>query len=101
MKIRNNEACTVAIVSSNTENVSNQCEELLIKKISNDNIKLLSAGDIWTNEKAIDIVMKANYIILAERQGSSKYSELEQTCKQLESWNKEILGTVLLDVDAL
>lgn len=99
--IRNKEVCKIAVVSSVAENVASEFVDLLDDKITKERVEIVSAGDILTSETSIKQVMEADYVILAERQGKSKYSELEQTCKQLTSWNKEILGTVLLDVDAL
>lgn len=92
---------TIAIVSSCSSYESGELTELLEGQTSIDNIKIIDAGDVMYSAEAVDRVAEAEYIILAERQGKSKYSEFEQTCKNLESWNKKILGTVLLDVDAL
>lgn len=100
-QIRSKDICKVAVVSSYTENVANKLIELLNGKINDKMVEIVLAGDILISEKSINTIMESDFVILAEQQDKSKYSEMEQTCKQLASWNKEILGTILLDVEAL
>ena len=95
------DSVNVAVVSSCSSDESLELFELLQNCISSDTIRIIDAGDIMNSAEAIKIVSESDYIVLAERQGKSKYSEFNQTCKQLALWNKEILGTILLDVDAL
>ena len=68
---------------------------------TNSNIAFLNAGDISGSADAIDKVMKTDYVVLVEKQGESKYSELKRTCKKLTAWNKNILGAVITNVDAI
>lgn len=95
------EAVNIAIVSSCSSVESSELQQMFEKKKLSINMQIFDAGDIINSAEGVKKVSEAQYVILAERQGKSKYSELNQTCKQLSSWNKEILGTVLLDVEAL
>ncbi len=92
---------SIAVVSSCSASESDEFVKLVESKVLSDNIKLLSAGDIMVSADAINIIYKADCVILVERQGKSKYSEMKKTCEMLDSWNKEIMGAILLDVDAI
>lgn len=99
--LRDKDVYMIAVVSSYKNETTESFVETLNPALAMQNLRIVSAGDILVNENAINIVMEADYVVVVEQQGKSKYSEFEQTCKNLESWNKKILGTVLLDVDAL
>ena len=87
------------VVSSGVENATS-----LVKAIDNKmsaDISLVNAGDINVSSEGVSAVMQTKYIILLEQEGASKYRELKHTCQKLSSWNKDILGAVLVDVDSI
>ena len=91
----------ITIVSSYSDETAEQLYNLLFEDFPAEYATLVIAGDIFESAYAVEAVMKADYIVLAESQDNTRYFELVRLCKELESWKKNILGTVLMDVDTV
>ena len=50
---------------------------------------------------AIPAVTKADYVVLVEKQEKSRYSEIERELEELRAWKKEVLGVIVIGVDAV
>lgn len=94
------EKVKIAIISSNNLETAKTVEQTVGVRVDS-NIELFSVGDICASPEALTYVMDAEFVILAECQGKSKYYEMEQVISKLKLWNKKILGVILIDVDAL
>lgn len=90
----------IALVSSDSLETASEFESLIRDKLP-DEISLCLSGDIRLSSEGIKSAAEADYVILVERQFKSRYSDLEEICRRLKIWKKEILGIVLLDVDAV
>lgn len=90
----------IALVSSESKETTIDFANMINDKIS-DELTLNAAGNIMKDPEGINIASSSDYIILIERQLKSKHSDLIQILRRLNGWNKEILGLVLLDVDAI
>ena len=91
-----NDELKVAVVSSCSANVAQNCTELLCLKKAN-NIQIIMAGDVMSSAEAVKTVNEADCVILAECIGKSKYGVINNTCRQLALWNKDIMGIVIAD----
>lgn len=87
----------IALVSSLTVDVSASFEMQIAKKIKKD-IRLVNAGNILEDARSVRMVNRADFIILVEKQGTSSVKEIQEICRKLSLWSKDILGVVLLDV---
>lgn len=92
----NSEKAKIAVVSSVSNEYAEKCVTRLKKHIKDD-MDLIVAGDIMTSPEAVSVVNDVHYIILAEGINCSKYGVMNDTCNQIDKWNKSILGIVLVD----
>lgn len=98
--LKSKDKVNIALVSSESNETAAEFANMINGSISNE-VTLSVAGNIIKNPEGIDVAYNSDYIILVERQIKSKYSDLNQILRRLNVWNKEILGIVLLDVDAI
>ena len=94
--IGNTDKMKIAIVSSECESYAVKCVDKL-KQLVDQDIDLILAGDIMVSPEAVKVVSDIDYVILAESINESKYSVINDTCSQLNIWNKSILGIVLVN----
>ena len=94
--IENTDKIKIAIVSSECESYAVKCVDKLKSLVDND-IDLVLAGDVMVSPEAVKVVSDIDYVILAESINKSKYSVINDTCNQLNIWNKSILGIVFVD----
>lgn len=90
----------IALVSSRPKEEIAKFKTMVEEQLPNE-IKLCLAGDIRLNSKGKESAVGADCVILVEKQFESRYSDLEEICRRLNTWKKKILGIVLLDVDAI
>lgn len=90
------EKIKVAVVSSVSNEYAEKCVAKLNKHLKDD-VELIMAGDIMISPEAVSVVNDTQCVILAESIKCSKYGVINDTCTQLDKWNKSILGIVLVD----
>ena len=90
----------IAVVSSCQDgSVERFVNELSLA--ANKKIKIMYAGDITNNAKAIDTVYESEYVLLMECQSKSRYCDIERIYNRLLMWKKNPLGLVIMDVDVI
>lgn len=92
----NSEKISIAVVSSVNGEYAEKCVDKL-KKYLKDDVRLTVAGDIMVSPEAVKALKDSEYVILAEGVRNSKYGVINDTCIQLDKWNKSILGIVLVN----
>lgn len=98
--LKGNSKVTIAIVSSCANKVCDEAVDMLKEKVMSE-INLVSAGDVTMSPTAITQVIEADYVILAESIGVSKYYEIEQTVTKICEMKKNVMGMVLLNAHAI
>ena len=92
----NNELVKIAVVSSVSDVCAAECVDKL-KELLKDKVDLVMAGDVMVSPEAIKIVSDMEFVILAESVNVSKYTVINDTCKQMNGFDKKIVGIVLVD----
>ena len=85
-----------------TGNVSKaESEELLSGMSWGEGYSVQCVSNVLRDPAAIPIVTNADYIILVEKQEKSTYSEIGRELEALKAWKKEVLGVIVIGVDAI
>ena len=66
-----------------------------------DSITVKCVPNILTDPTAAPEVLDADYLVLVEKQEESSYSQVERELGELMAWKKQVLGFIVLDVDAV
>lgn len=98
--VSKNEKSRIVLVSSYSKDYAERVLELMADKIS-EKIEFVLAQDMYTSAESIDNVINADYIVFVEQQGKTKYYEFEQIIRKINSYKKNILGVILMSVDAI
>lgn len=100
MKIRDcYENTSIAVVGVCSQNVEGFIQ-LIGEKVP-QSVTFIPAGDVLISSDSVDSVMRADYVLMVEREGETKYSELDSAYKMILSWKKDIIGLVLMGVEAV
>lgn len=57
--------------------------------------------NILSDPSAVPFVTGADYVVLVEKQEESTYAQIERELEQLAAWKKEVLGVIVVGVDAV
>lgn len=90
----------IGVVSTDSEETARELADLMNSKF-NETVKVVTAGNILKNAESIRMVMTSDKIIIVERIAASRYQMVEKAYKKLEKWQKDIVGVVLVDGDAI
>lgn len=90
----------IGIVSTDSGETASELADLVNSRF-NGTVKVVAAGNILKSAESIKIVMMSDKIIMVERIAASKYQMVEAAYKKLEKWQKDIVGVVLVDGDAI
>ena len=63
--------------------------------------KLISAPDVLTNAEPIKKVAGADCVVLVEKQEETKIADMEKELEALKTWNKTVLGVIILNTDVV
>ncbi len=61
----------------------------------------IAAGNPMLDLSAVLSTEGVQCVVIIERQDISTYSQIYRECERIDNWGKEILGVILLDVDAI
>ncbi|MDE7326918.1 MAG: hypothetical protein K2N63_11725, partial [Lachnospiraceae bacterium] len=56
---------------------------------------------ILSDPSAVSLVMEADYVVLVEKQEGSTYSKIGRELSELAAWKKNVLGFIVIGVDAI
>lgn len=66
-----------------------------------DCVSLICAPDLLSNADSVEKISSADYVVLLVEQETTSLSDIEKMLEALKTWNKPVLGTVILNVDTL
>ncbi len=80
-----------------------KCEDIdrAISSMELDGYNIVCAPDILTNALSIDKLSCADYVVLAETQEKSSFSDIAKELEAIRAWNKPIVGAVVLNCDSI
>ena len=85
-----------------TGNVSKEESEELLSGMSwGEGYSVQCVSNVLRDPAAIPTVTNADYIILVEKQEKSTYSEIGRELEAFKAWKKEVLGVIVIGVDAI
>lgn len=90
----------IGIVSTDSGETASELADLVNSRF-NGTAKVVAAGDILKSAESVQTVMMSDKIIMVERIAASRYQKVEAAYKKLEKWQKDIVGVVLVDGDAI
>lgn len=67
------------------------------ESLANAGIQAFAAESLLRSHNAMTVLAEANYVVLVEQQGNSKYSNIEKEISLLKRLNKPILGGVFIE----
>lgn len=102
LAVRDNEAeFKIALVSECANEVISDLKKLLDEKIEDEKIVFTLAGDVLKSAESVDTVMRAKYIIMVGCEEMTTYSNLNNSLELMKTWQKDIIGMILVNVDAM
>lgn len=90
----------VTVVSTETDKTAVELSKLINSRL-NGNIKMTVAGNILENAESVRTVMNADVILMVGKIGETKYGIVEESYKKILNWEKDIIGIVLMNGDAI
>lgn len=63
--------------------------------------KLELVGNVLTDPSSVDLVRKADNVILVVEQGKATYTQIQNEIEHITLWNKSIIGAIMIEADAL
>ncbi|MBQ2745541.1 MAG: hypothetical protein IJF37_08030 [Lachnospiraceae bacterium] len=96
----NLEKSSIALVSVCDKEVVEEFKQLL-DTLKIENVSFKMASDVLTSADSVKTIMEADYVLLVECQDKTTYAKLNSSICMMNSWNKDIIGLVLTNVDAL
>ncbi len=85
-----------------TGNVSKEESEEFLSGMSwGEGYSVQCVSNVLRDPAAIPTVTNADYIILVEKQEKSTYSEIGRELEAFKAWKKEVLGVIVIGVDAI
>ena len=102
LSVRNKESkVEIALVSVCEKEIISKFMNLLNKKMQDDGIIFREAANILTSAESVETVTCVDYVIMVESEDKTTYSKLNSSIKLIASWEKDIIGMILVNVDAL
>ena len=101
VKELNTDEVVLALISSDLKMEEIEYVRELLNKYMSKKVRFIPTPEIDTHAEAIDKVIESDGVILIEKRGISKYSNIEKKCNRILSWNKNIMGVILLDMDEM
>lgn len=92
--------CTIAVVSSCGQEIAENFLEQ-VRDYEHPLFRFIQTGNVIDDGEELQKVLDADLVLIVEQQEISTYSELKFLVNKLTSWEKEIVGIVLMGVDAI